>query len=199
MIRIAPLSPEDLPPEFQAKIDIAKKRMGFVSNDMMTMARWPELLASMEQLIGTIYGSSEIDLGLKRMMAIIVSGVSGCLYCEAHTAHGAAEMSSVDAEKVAAVWGYQTSELFTPDERAALNLAAAAGQQPNSATDEQFDELRQYYSDRQIVEIVALLALFGFLNRWNDTLATPLEDKPLKAAKNLFGSRDWNAGKHDQG
>lgn len=169
--------------------------MGFASNDIMTMARWPELLGPLEGLIGTIYGSQEVDLGLKRMMAMVASNAAGCRYCEAHTAHGAAQMSGVDAEKVAAVWDYQTSHLFTDAERAALDLAFAAGQVPNAVTEAHFEVLRPHWSERQIVEMIALISLFGFLNRWNDTLATPLEDAPLSFALENFDG-DWQPGKH---
>jgi hypothetical protein len=41
----------------------------------------------------------------------------------------------------------------------------------------------QALGDEQVVEIVGVIAMFGFLNRWNDTLATPLEDEPLEFAE----------------
>jgi hypothetical protein len=49
---------------------------------------------------------------------------------------------------------------------------------PNETTDEHFAELKRWYSDEQIVEITGVIALFGWLNRWNDTMATTLEDSP---------------------
>ncbi|MEM8697164.1 MAG: carboxymuconolactone decarboxylase family protein [Pseudomonadota bacterium] len=195
MAHIDPLPFDRLPEELQSRLGAAEERMGFTSNDIMTMARWPELLGALEGLIGTIYGSQEVDLGLKRMMAMVASSAAGCRYCEAHTAHGAAQMSGVDSEKVAAVWEYRTSDLFSDAERAALDLALAAGQTPNAATEDHFAALRAHWSERQIVEMVALIGLFGFLNRWNDTLATPLEDAPLSYALENFGG-DWSAGKH---
>ncbi|WP_299323028.1 carboxymuconolactone decarboxylase family protein [Parasphingopyxis sp.] len=194
MAHIEPLAPDQLPDGLRERLAEAETRMGFASNDIMTMARWPELLGALEGLIATIYGSEEVDLGLKRLMAMVVSNAAGCRYCEAHTAHGAAQMSGVDGEKVAAVWDYRTSDLFSDAERAALDLALAAGQTPNAATEAHFAALRQHWSERQIVEMVALIGLFGFLNRWNDTLATPLEDAPLSYA--LERLTDWNPGKH---
>lgn len=195
MAHIEPLAPDQLPDGLRERLAAAEERMGFASNDILTMARWPDLLGALEGLIGTIYGSAEVDLGLKRMMAMVASSAAGCRYCEAHTAHGAARMSGVDGEKVAAVWEYRTSALFSDAERAALDLAFAAGQTPNAATDAHFAALRTHWSERQIVEMVATIALFGFLNRWNDTLATPLEDAPLSHALENFGG-DWSAGKH---
>jgi alkylhydroperoxidase family enzyme len=36
-------------------------------------------------------------------------------------------------------------------------------------------QLKKYFSKKQIIDIVSMIALFGFLNRWNDTLNTDLE------------------------
>ena len=56
----------------------------------------------------------------------------------------------------------------------------------------------KHFDEEQVVEIVAALSLFGFLNRWNDTMATELEELPADVAKaSLGGSFGWEAGKHD--
>ena len=199
MNRVAPLSLEELPEETRKALGFARETMGFTSNDVLTMARWPELLSALEQLIGVIYASGEIDAGLKRMVAMVASSAAGCRYCHAHTAHGAAHMAGADTEKVEAVWEYRTSPLFDEAERAALDLALAAGRQPNAATDAHFEALRKHYSERQIVEIVSMISLFGFLNRWNDTLATELEDAPLDFARKHLENGGWEAGPHATG
>ena len=98
--------------------------------------------------------------------------------------------------KIEAVWEFQTSPLFTDAERAALNLAYKGALVPNEATATDFDEVKKYFDEGQIVEIVASLALFGYLNRWNDTMATDLEDYPKEVATELISSKGWDAGKH---
>jgi AhpD family alkylhydroperoxidase len=117
--------------------------MGFTPNDVLTMARWPPLLDAMQRLVQVIYQPGELDPLLKRMIATVVSGAAGCRYCQAHTAHGAVKMAGADAAKIAAVWSYQTNENFTEAERAALDLALAAGQQPNAVTDDHFRVLEK--------------------------------------------------------
>jgi alkylhydroperoxidase family enzyme len=82
-------------------------------------------------------------------------------------------------------------------ERAALGLAFAAGQVPNAATDAHFEALRAHYDEREIVEIVAVISVFGFLNRWNDTMATTLESAPMHFAADQLASQGWVAGKHE--
>jgi alkylhydroperoxidase family enzyme len=60
---------------------------------------------------------------------------------------------------------------------------------PNEATDEHFARLRRWYSDEEIVEIVGVIAAFGWLNRWNDTMATTLEDEPMAWARKRSAGR----------
>ena len=49
----------------------------------------------------------------------------------------------------------------------------------------------------QTLEIVATLALFGYLNRWNDTMATALEQRAVEVAERAIGPVGWQAGKHE--
>lgn len=187
---------EDLPDETRESLAYAEEIMGFAPNDVLTMAHWPELLDAMERLVAVIYRPGELDPVLKRLIATITSGAAGCRYCQAHTAHGAAKMVGGDADKIASVWEYQTNPLFSDAERAALDLALAAGTQPNAATDDHFRALEQHFSRQQIMEIMGVIGLFGFLNRWNDTLATELEDKPLSFAAETYSSYVWEPGRH---
>lgn len=199
MTRIVPMKVEDLPPKTREALEYAQGIMGFAPNDVLTMAHWPELLEAMEQLVSTIYKPGELDPVLKRMIATITSGAAGCRYCQAHTAHGAVQMAGGNTEKIAKVWEYSSSTLFSDAERAALNLALAAGMQPNAATDEHFEELGKHFSQRQIMEIMGVIGLFGFLNRWNDTLATELEDKPFEFATKTLPGEVWEPGRHRSG
>ena len=192
MSRIDPPSEEALTPEIKQGFAMAEAFMGFLPNSLIDMAHWPELAQTFAPFAGNILGGGELDRSLKNMIAAVASSAAGCRYCMAHTTHQA-EHAGGDAEKVAKVWEYQTSDLFTDAERAALDLALAGGQVPNGATQTHFDELKKHYSNKQIAEIVAVISLFGFLNRWNDTMGTELEDVPLQFAKETFASRDWSA------
>ena len=193
--RLTPL-PENHSPEMQELLEGSRKRMGFVPNSQRIMQRKPKLLSAYSQLTAAIWDpEGRVDAKLKRLIAHVASRAAGCQYCVAHTADGAARLG-VDQQKLDAVWDYQTSPLFSAAERAALDVAVAAGCVPNAVTDEMFMELRKHWSDEQIVEIVAVIALFGFLNRWNDTLATPLEEEPLDYGEKHLAAQGWDAGKH---
>ncbi|MCU7878324.1 MAG: carboxymuconolactone decarboxylase family protein [Candidatus Thiodiazotropha sp. (ex Lucinoma borealis)] len=54
----------------------------------------------------------------------------------------------------------------------------------------------EHYSEAAIVEILAVIGLFGFFNRWNDSLATPLEAEPMETAQAHLAKSGWKAGKH---
>jgi alkylhydroperoxidase family enzyme len=113
----------------------------------------------------------------------------------AHSA-GASLRLGIPEEKFGAVWEYRTSPLFTEAERVAIEFTVAASSQPNEVTDELFARLKSHWSEGQIVEIVGVIALFGFLNRWNDTMATPLEEEPTCIGEKHLAKRGWSVGKH---
>lgn len=113
----------------------------------------------------------------------------------AHTA-GAALGLGIEDKKLEAVWEFRTSPLFTEAERAALEVAIAAAAQPNAVTDEMFTELKKHWNEGQIVEIVGVISMFGFMNRWNDTMATPLEEEPIHVGEKHLAKSGWSLGKH---
>ena len=184
MTRLAPLSPDTLDPEMRQMIENAENLMGFVPNDALVMARHPALTKAMWGLVAAVYGPGSVDNGLKRLVGEAASKAAGCFYCSAHAAHGAREQG-VAQEKIDAVWSVEDSDLFSEAERAAINLAMKACVVPNETTDEDFDRLKAHFSDSEITEIVAVIAMFGFLNRWNTTLGTALEPVPMKVAESL--------------
>jgi hypothetical protein len=76
------------------------------------------------------------------------------------------------------------------------STTACAAQVPNAVSDADFAELKKHYTDAQIVDIVAVISLFGFLNRFNDTMATELEAPPIEAGKRFLAEKGWSVGKH---
>ena len=194
MPRIKPLPREDLQ-EFDDFFNMAEAVMGFVPNSLLTLGRKPEILRAFSGLMAAVYGPGKIAPALRSLISYVASNAAGCLYCQAHTAHTAHGMA-VSEEKLKAAFEFETSALFTDAERAALRVAAHGAMVPNAVTDEDFDELRKHYDDEEIVEIVTTLSLFGFLNRWNNTMATELEATPLRFAKGKLVHTGWEAGMH---
>lgn len=194
MPRINPLPPEDVE-HLNAQFEGTKALLGFVPNSMPTMARVPGLAEAFSGLGSAIFLNSGLPPTLLQMVAQIASTASGCRYCQAHTATSAHNLG-VPEDKLADLWLWETSDHFDEAERAALTLAFNAASVPNSATDEHFDELRKHFTENEIAGIVATISLFGFLNRWNDTIATELEDEPLEFARRALAPGGWEAGHH---
>ncbi len=194
MGRIEPLAREDLAPNepiFTAYEGI----MGFVPTTVFTMARVPGLIEGYAGLAVAAALNGLITQELAQMVANVTSAAAGCRYCQAHTAAHAHHLG-VDDTKLAELWSFETSNHFDDAERAALRLALHAGQHPNAVTDDDFDACRRHYTDDQITAIVAVCALFGFLNRWNDTMETTLEPTPHTIAERVLAPQGWNPGNH---
>lgn len=195
MTRISIAAPDQLAAN-QQLLDMVSAVMGFTPNSLKVMSRKPDLLAGFMAMSGALMGpGATLAPDLRQMIAHVTSSAAGCRYCQAHTAHGA-ERAGLSSEKIEALWSYESSNLFSAAERAALALAQAAGSVPNLATDEHFTSLRAHFSEDEITEILGVISLFGFLNRWNDTLATQLEDSPLAFAEAHLSQQGWEIDKH---
>ncbi len=193
--RLAPL-PAETSPELKDQFELMKRNLGFIPNSLLIMQRRPKLAQAFANMTAAVWEpDGKVDRGVKRLIAHVSSRAAGCQYCMAHTAGGALHFG-VEDKKLADVWDYQTSPRYSAAERAALDLAVAASGVPNAATDEMFMELRKHWTEEQIVEIVGVISLFGFLNRWNDTMATPLEDEPIAVGEKFLAGHGWSVGKH---
>ena len=221
MSKIQPLSEQELKP-FSFIMELVKKNMGFVPNSLKTMARKPAILGSFGSLAANIIGgkaavspltglklsfknmgwsaqnrkdTTKVPLYLKNLVAHVSSNASGCRYCQAHTI-GEAAHNGATKEQLEAVWDFENSALFDEKEKAALRFGFAGGSVPNAVTEAHFTDLRKHFTEEQIVELGATIALFGFLNRWNDTFGTQLESKAIANAEQYLAKSGWEIGKH---
>ena len=199
MARVTPIRREDAP-DLEDVFSRAEQALGFVPNSFFAMGRSPGILRAFTRLAREVIGvPGKAPLPLKRMAGYMASRAAGCMYCSSHTAETASVVDGVPAEKVAAIWEYETSDLFDDSERAVLRMAQGAGASPNAVSDQDMEELHKYFDDDQIVELVAAVCLFGWLNRWNDTMATDLEPRPLEFGLSNLSESGWEPGKHVAG
>ena len=195
MSHLDPL-PLDHTPELAEKFATFEKILGFVPNSLLTMQRCPEIVEGFEALTHAVMNNStSVDKGFKRLLAHFASRAAGCQYCEAHSLI-AAEIHGVDHAKVKALWEYQSSDLYTEAERTALDFALAAGSVPNAVDQPLMDRMKQHWSEEQIVEILGAICLYGFLNRWNDSMATDLEAPAAAMGKEVLSSGGWDGKRH---
>lgn len=182
-------------PEILASWREGVKKRGFVVNAARTMARRPNILKAYTALNNAVMYEGTVDGQLKMLLTLARSLAAGCRYCQSHMTnlsnrYGASE------EKIQALLEFDTSPLFSDAERAAINLAFKAGQLPNETQQEDIDELLKYFDEGQVIEIVACVCLFGWLNCWNETLATQVEDVAAEITERIIGGKGWVRGKH---
>jgi uncharacterized peroxidase-related enzyme len=194
--RISPL-PVDANPDLKEILQVYQGLLGYVPNSVLIMQHRPKAVKALAQMAASVWKEGEIDAGFKRLITYVASRTYGCNYSMAHAAE-AAHRAGISEAKLNAVVDYRTSALFTEAERVALDFAVAAASQPNAATDELFERMKQHWTDAQIVEIAIAVALYGFLNRWSNTMAVPLEAEPIEFGERHLKPHGWKVGIHRQ-
>jgi len=196
MARISPAAPEQFA-QVADPMECWKKTKGYPPNSWLAMVRKPQVFRAYRDLhTAVMMDDGKVSRSLKFMVAYVVSTAAGDAYCAAHNAENAAHIAQVPLEKVEALPQFRSSALFTPAERAALELAYAAGSCPPRVTDAHFSEIKKHYSEDAATEIVAVIALLGWLNRWNITLATRIEAEALAFAEKHLARSGWTPGMH---
>ncbi|MEL6987406.1 MAG: carboxymuconolactone decarboxylase family protein [Bacteroidota bacterium] len=170
--------------------------LGFTPNSLFTMMRRPRIArAFLEMNQAVMENKGRVTSALKRQIAYLSSMTTGCRYCEAHAIRAAVRYGS-EEDKLNHIWEYKTYSAFTDAERAAFDLAIAASQVPNAVSDEISENMREHWDEGEIVEIMGVIALFGYLNRWNDSMGTQLEEPAAEDGNQLLAHKGWSRGKH---
>lgn len=170
--------------------------LGFPPNSVLTMQRRPAIAKAFIALNKAVMENhGRVTSEQKRLIGYVASLTAGCKYCQAHTARAAERYGASDA-RLAEVWNYERSDLFTPAEKAALAFAQAAATLPNGVDAAIAAEMRRHWNDDEIVEILGVVALFGYLNRWNDSMATSIEAGAVESGEKHLAARGWSKGKH---
>jgi uncharacterized peroxidase-related enzyme len=192
----APLTDEQLDPELLGALQFFKGPLGVIPNSVRTMARRPRIARAFTELNQAVMAcEGRVTPEFKRLLGYLTSFVSGCRYCQAHTILGS-ERFGASEERLRDVFAFADSPHFTDAEKAALAFAHAAAEVPNGVTEAISAGLRAHWDDGEIVEIMGVVALFGYLNRWNDSMGSTLEDLPIHAAEVHLTHTGWTVGKH---
>ncbi|WP_076409432.1 carboxymuconolactone decarboxylase family protein [Shewanella sp. UCD-KL12] len=180
-------------------IELAKffnETLGFCPNSVLTMMRRPKIATAFINLnMAVMDNKGRVTSALKRLIAYVSSNVTGCRYCQAHTIR-AAERYEAEQLQLDNIWEYRTHNAFTDAERVALDFSVAASTIPNGVDDELNQRLHSHWDEGEIVEILGVISLFGYLNRWNDSMATTLEEGAINSGDSLLSLQGWEVGKH---
>ncbi|MDH3208448.1 MAG: carboxymuconolactone decarboxylase family protein [Gemmatimonadota bacterium] len=192
---VTPLPP-DHDDEVRSLADFFNETLGFCPNSVLTMQRRPRIARAFIELnMAVMENQGRVTSALKRLIAYVSSQTAGCRYCQAHAIRAAERYGARD-EQMQHIWDYRTHEAFSEAERVALDLSLAASTVPNAVDVSLQARVREHWDDGEIVEMLGVIALFGYLNRWNDSMATSLEDGGLESGRQWLSAHGWESGKH---
>lgn len=192
---VNPLNP-DTDPQTQKLAAFFNETLGFCPNSILTMQHRPAISQAFIALnMAVMENKGRVTSALKRLIAWVSSNAAGCRYCQAHAIR-AAERYGASLEQLENVWEYQTHSSFSEAERVALDFALAASVVPNSVDEEIKSRLYLYWDEGEIVEMLGVISLFGYLNRWNDSMATTIESGAVQSGTQYLGKTGWISGKH---
>ena len=180
--------------ELNKLIKFYNETLGFCPNSIKTMFIRPQIAYAFINLNKAVMeNKGKVSSKLKRLIGYITSMVSGCKYCQAHTIR-AADRYGASKSQIEEIWNFRDSNNFSDKEKVALEFALLASSVPNQVNKKISEELKKYWNDGEIVEILGVISLFGFLNRWNDSMGTPIEDGALRSGNTYL--KNWNPDKH---
>jgi uncharacterized peroxidase-related enzyme len=192
---VYPKSGED-DKDLQELIKFYNETLGFCPNSIKTMHHRPRIAyAFIEMNKAVMENKGRVTSALKRLMAYISSNAAGCRYCQAHAIR-AAERYGTDQEQLENIWDYKSHPAFSNAERAALDFALASSVIPNGVNLEISENLRKHWDDGEVVEMLGVMALFGYLNRWNDSMGTEMETGAIESGEKYLSKKGWTVGKH---
>ncbi len=195
MALVTPLSPDhdETTKELAAFFN---ETLGFCPNSILTMQRRPAISRAFINLNKAVMANDgRVSSSLKRMIAWVGSNATGCRYCQAHAIR-AAERYGAEKEQLENIWDYRTHKAFSQAERAALDFSLQASQVPNQVDAKIKERLYTYWDEGEIVEMLGVISLFGYLNRWNDSMGTSIENGAVESGNQYLGKHGWEKGKH---
>jgi uncharacterized peroxidase-related enzyme len=192
---VTPLS-SDHDKETQELAAFFNETLGFCPNSVLTMQHRPAISKAFINLNKAVMeNQGRVTSALKRMIAWVSSNATGCRYCQAHAIR-AAERYGAEQEQLDNIWEYKTHPAFSEAERVALDFALAASILPNAVDETIKTDLYKHWNEGEIVEMLGVISLFGYLNRWNDSMGTTIEDGAVESAELYLGKIGWEKGKH---
>ena len=195
MALVTPLSPDhdETTKELAAFFN---ETLGFCPNSILTMQRRPAISRAFINLNKAVMANDgRVSSSLKRMIAWVSSNATGCRYCQAHAIR-AAKRYGAEKEQLENIWDYRTHKAFSQAERAALDFSLQASQVPNQVDAKIKERLYTYWDEGEIVEMLGVISLFGYLNRWNDSMGTSIENGAVESGNQYLGKHGWEKGKH---
>jgi AhpD family alkylhydroperoxidase len=177
------LDRDEAAPEAQAVLDAGHALYGKHLNTWRALAQRPEIFVAYLPYLRAVAGPGVLDQRLKELVQVRVVVLTRCLYSTSHRVRSAKAAGVPDADVVAAARG----DAADAREQLALNLAeiltlgppaVAYSDAPQLAPPEMLERLRAAFSEPELVELVAAIALWNALARFHRVMGFDLDMDP---------------------
>lgn len=175
MARIQPNKTPDA--KSQEMLNGVAKMLGSTPNIFTTLAHSPAALGFLTGALGAL-SASKLSPALREQLALTIAGANDCDYCaSAHTALG--KMNKVADGELTLALSAKSADSKT---QTALAFARKVVQERGHVSDADVDGLRRAgYSEGEIVDIVAVVAINIFTNYFNHIAGTAIDFPLVKA------------------
>jgi Uncharacterized conserved protein len=176
MSRITALSPDQVPDESKPTLDAFSSNIGFTPNMMATFARSPAAFNAWAVLLGSL--SKTLDVKTRDSIGLAVSEVNGCNYCLTVHSFTAEHMAKLPLDEIILA---RKGHAHEPKRDAAIQFARKVIEYRGQVSDADLKSvLAAGYSEANVIEIVALVAMYSLTNFLNNVF-DPDRDFPAVA------------------
>jgi uncharacterized peroxidase-related enzyme len=174
MARVRDVEIDEVPEDIQPVYRRFAEDYGPFLNQVKVFAHRPPAVKHLMGLLLDFADEAVLPKRYLEIVLVVVSKLSECSYCVAHHEPRLMEQG-LEPQTVAHILDSDCPGLDKID-RLVRDYAVQVTQRPQTMRDAVFEELREYFSEGQIVELTLRAALCGFFNRFNDALQIGIED-----------------------
>lgn len=142
---------------------------GNVPNMFQTMAHRPQIFETIIAHMEVVLNTGTLPKALKELVIVRTSQLNRTPYCLASHSAICRKLGWTDEQLGAMESGIEVGG-FTERERVAIHLAEVMTLNAHGYSSEDFVRLRSFYSEGEVVELMAAIGLFNYFNRFNDVL-----------------------------
>ncbi|UYP19671.1 carboxymuconolactone decarboxylase family protein [Rhodococcus sp. Z13] len=171
MARLRPVTPEQAGPMTRATYAMARRRFGSVPEPFAVLAHHPALMrtSGVHELLAE-RASNTLPAAIREIAVYRVAWTIGCSWC-IDFGTMLQRLDGLDTDRLAHIAEYETSDLYSDDEKAAIAYAdAMTGDVATAVTDEQIADLERRFGPAGVVELTYQIALENMRARMNSAL-----------------------------
>jgi uncharacterized peroxidase-related enzyme len=169
MSRISRLNRSEVAPELRDVYDKFLRDRGNVPYFFRTLAHRPQIMVTAAAHMNAVLNTGTLPTRLKELVVVRTSQLNGTSYCLA--SHTAISLKlGTTPEQIEALKSWRDSALFSEAEKVALHLAEVMTADSLHYAEDDLAELKRFYSEGEIIELMSSIGLFNYFNRMNNVL-----------------------------